>query len=171
MNAQFRLKVELFGKKINNETMEEKMIETKFTRDQFESLLKLVSTATWVINAFKEQIIEEFEELEQYLLSLAQKEGFSNLIEFDEDTRSLLPSEKLEDEIQKYIEDYNDEIFWQTLMTRLAIRDLEREYGKSAVEKMEINERIKKINPIFNSYAEEFAENGLENLVLAKKEQ
>lgn len=145
------------------------MIEVKFTRKQFKSLLKLVSTATWIINAFREEIIEEFENLEQYLLSLARKEGFSDLIEYDGDTDTLLPSNKFEDEIQEYIEDYNYEIFWQTLVTKLAIRDLEREYGKSAVEKMELNERVKKINPFFNKYAEEFSENGLENLVIAKR--
>lgn len=144
------------------------MIEVKFTKEQFKSLLKLVSTATWITNAFREEIIEEFGELEQYLLSFAQKEGFANLVEYDEETNTLLPSEKLEDEIQEYIEDYNDEIFWQTLVTKLAIRDLEREHGKSAVEKMELNERVKKINPFFNKYAEEFSENGIENLVIAK---
>lgn len=145
------------------------MIEVKFTKEQFKSLLKLVSTATWIINAFREEIIEEFENLEQNLLSLARKEGFSDLIEYDGDTNTLLPSNKFEDEIQEYIEDYNDEIFWQTLVTKLAIRDLEREYGKSAVEKMELNERVKKINPFFNKYAEEFSENGIENLVIAKR--
>ncbi len=145
------------------------MIEVKFTKEQFKSLLKLVSTATWVINAFREEIIEEFDELEEYLLSHAHKEGFSNLVEYDEDTNTFLPSEKLEDEIHEYIEDYNDEIFWQTLITRLAIRDLERAYGKSAVEKMELNERVKKISPIFDKYAKEFSENGIENIVITKK--
>lgn len=145
------------------------MIEAKFTREQFKSLLKLVSTATWVVNAFRDEIINEFEELEQYLYSLAQKGGLSNLIDYDEDTNSLIPSEEFENEIQEYLEEYNDEIFWQTLITRLAIRDLEREFGKDAVGRMGMEERIKKINPIFNKYAEEFSENGIENLELKKR--
>jgi len=151
--------------------LEEKMIEIKFTKEQFKTLLKLVSTATWIINAFRGEIIEEFEKFEQYLLSLAKKEGFSNLIEYDEDTDTFLQSEKLEDEIQEYIEDYNDRIFWQTLVTRLAIRDLEKVYGKSAVERMELDERVKKVNPFINKYAEEFSENGIENLVIEKRRQ
>lgn len=145
------------------------MIEAKFTMEQFKSLLKLVSTATWVINAFREEVVNEFENLEQYLYSLAQKGGLSDLIDYDEDTNSLSPSDDLENEIQKYLDEYNDEIFWETLITRLAIRDMEREFGKSAVEKMEMEEKMRKITPIFNKYAEEFLENGIENLELKRR--
>ncbi len=145
------------------------MVEVKFTKAQFESLMKLVSTATWVINAFKKEAIEEFAELEQYLYSIAEDEGFTDLYEYDEVSESFGPSEEVEDEIQEHIAEYNDEIFWQTLCTRLAIRDLEKELGESTVQNMKFDERVKRIAPIFDKYAEEFVKNGVDNLVLIKK--
>lgn len=144
------------------------MIEVKFSEDQFEKLLKLVSIATLVLNAFREDAMEEFLDIEQYLYAKAEDEGLKNLYEYDEETGSFVPSEEVEDEIFEYLENYNEEMFWQTLCTRLAIRDLEKELGQSKVEKMEFKERIKRLAPIFESYADEFEKNGVENLFLVK---
>jgi hypothetical protein len=171
LSAQFRLKFEFSEKKIDNEKLEEKMIEAKFTTEQFENLLKLVSTATWIINSLREEPLEEFSELEQYLYRVAQKEELTELFEYDEVSESFIPSEELENEIHEYIEDYNEEIFWRLLCTSLAVRDLEKELGESTVKKMEFKEKIKRLEPLIEKYSEEFAENGLENLVLLKRRQ
>lgn len=147
------------------------MIEVRFTEDQFERLLKLVSTATLVINAYREDVLDEFSDIVQYLYSKAEDEGLEDLYEYEEETGEFVPSKEVEEEIFEYLHDYNEETFWRTLCTSLAIRDLEKELGKGEVEKMDFNKKIKRITPIFEKYAEEFERNGVENLILIKKNQ
>ncbi len=140
------------------------MIELKVNEKEFRTLLKLVAIGTWVVNFGRENIIKEFEYLEQMIYSLAQKKGFSNLVEFDEEASTFLPSEKLEDEIQGFLDDYNDEIFWHTLAQRLAMRDLVRELGELAIEKMDLKEKLRRMIPIIENYIDEFSKNGIDNL-------
>ncbi|MGQ9618640.1 MAG: hypothetical protein ACUVUG_06745 [Candidatus Aminicenantia bacterium] len=140
------------------------MIEAKFTKEQFKSLLKLISTATWVINAFRKEPLKEFEELEQYIYSIGKKSGFSNMIDYDEDSEIFLPSDNFEDEVMDYIDNYNEEIFWQILITRLTMRDMVRELGENAFEKLDNEQKTNRMIPIFEKYASEFSKNGIENL-------
>lgn len=148
------------------------MIEVRFSEDQFERLLKLVSIGTVVLSIYgRKEIEDEFWDIEQFLYSKAEDEGLEDLYQYDEELEAFAPSEKIEDEIYEYLNDYNEDMFWQTLCTRLAIRDLERELGVSKVEEMESQKRIQMLAPLFEKYAEEFEKNGIDNLVLVKRDK
>jgi hypothetical protein len=125
-------------------------MEIKLTKEQYENLLKLVYLGNWIVNAIRSGA-EGDEQIEKY--------------------NQLFPTRELgqDPEIEKYLEDYNEEIFWQELAERLGTRDFLRKYGKEAIEKMDPEERFLKHQEFIIKYEEEFEKSGIENLEILKK--
>jgi len=151
-------------------------MKLKLTKEQYESLLKLVYLGNWMINAVRsgaegDEQIEKYNEMEQYIFSFAKGAGLEKYIEFDKKYNKFFPTFDFEEdpEIEKFRQDYNDEIFWQELADRLGTRDFIREYGEEAIEKMSQEERFMKLQEFIVKYEEEFEENGIENLGISKK--
>lgn len=147
-------------------------VKIEFTEKQFKALLKLSYLGNYMINGIrtKPNRLKEFDELAERIYSFAHKAGCSEYIEYDKEDKTSRPDAKLEEEVDDLIEDYDDNVFWEELILRLSQRDLRREYGKEAVEKMELRERLQKQTELEKVYLEEFEENGIENLELRKKE-
>lgn len=146
-------------------------MKINFTKKQYQNLIKLVHLGTWMANAHRtDNIIEEFEELEQYILSYGRDFGMEDQIEYDEGLkRFFLTAEFLEDShLEDLIDEYNDETFWEELIFRLSERDMINKYGFESIKNMEPDEAFDKKLPFLNAYEEEFSENGLENLRLMK---
>jgi len=151
-------------------------MKIKFTKEQYENLLKLVYLGNWMINAIRsgakgDEQIEKYNELEQYIFSFAKDAGLERYIEFNERYDKFFPTRDFEEdkEIEQYLEDYNDEIFWDELADRLGTRDFIRQYGMEMIEKMDSEERFLKQQEFIIKYEEEFEKNGIENLELLKK--
>jgi hypothetical protein len=151
-------------------------MEIKLTNEQYENLLKIVYLGNWMINAIRsgnegDEQIEKYNEIEQHIFSFAKDAGLEKYIEFDEKYNQFFPTVELEEdsEIQKYLEDYNDEIFWQELADKLGTRDFIRKYGIEAIEKMDPEERFLKHQEFIIKYEEEFEKNGIENLEIVKR--
>jgi len=126
-------------------------MEIKLTKEQYENLLKIVYLGNWMINAIRsgneeDEQIEKYNEIEQYIFSFAKDAGLEKYIEFDEKYNQFFPTVDLEqdEEIERYLQDYNDEIFWDELADRLGTRDFIRKYGIEAIEKMDPKERFLK---------------------------
>jgi hypothetical protein len=66
----------------------------------------------------------------------------------------------------KLLDDFVDISFWDELTERLAERDFVSTLGEKAILKMSQDERFTKFYEFADSYAAEFAENGIDNLVL-----
>ena len=152
-------------------------MEIKLTKEQYENLLKLVYLGNWMVNAIRsgaegDEQIEKYNEIEQYIFSFAKETGLEKY-EFDEKYNRFFPTADFEEdpEIEKYLQDYNDEIFWQELADKLGTRDFIREYGEEVIEKMDQEERFIKLQEFIIKYGEEFEENGIENLEIFKKEK
>ena len=144
-------------------------MEIKFTKDQFKKLLKIVYLGNWLANAIHsgrkgDERIKEFDEIEQYIFSFAKDFGLEKYVEFDEKFQEFFPTSELEEELQKFVDEYDNEVFWEELIFRLTRRDFIREYGKEAINKMSLEERIEKEFPFEEKYREEFSKNGIENL-------
>lgn len=65
-----------------------------------------------------------------------------------------------------FIEDYEDDCFWEQLISRLADRDLVVQEGVESLTNMSIQERLEKSLVLEDKYAREFEENGIANLKL-----
>ena len=62
----------------------------------------------------------------------------------------------------RFIDEYDEQVFWVDLASRLAHRDL------AAGETLSAKELTKKLVELIARYEEEFAENGLDNIRLVR---
>jgi hypothetical protein len=142
-----------------------------FTKDQYLKLLKLVYLGNWMINAIRsgakgDEIMKEYDELEQYIFSFAKEFGFEKYIEFDKKLGKFYPTADFEDntDVDKYKEEYDDDTFWDSLMYKLSWRDFVNKYGMETINKMSIKERIEKEQPFLDKWADEIDKHGVQRI-------
>lgn len=141
-------------------------MKINFTNKQFQALVKMVYLGNYIINGVRtyEEILPEFDELEQYILSFCKDFNLKEYVENYEN--ELLPSSTLEDETSDFISDYDEYNFVDEIIHRLAQRDFYKKYGEEIISKMSFEERISKEQPFLDTYYTEIAENGVDNLII-----
>ena len=139
-----------------------------YTKKEYRLLLDMVEIAEWVLNAHKtasSDEIKKYSDLYQRILSYAKDMGFENLIIYDKNLDGYFAtSEYEESEHMRYIEEFEDDVFWDALPHRLAVRDLVKEVGEKKYEEMEFVERATKLVELESIYYKELEENGIDNL-------
>jgi len=138
-----------------------------FTKKQYETLVKLAYLGDWLANAHKagDGVNAEFEKLEDYIYSFAGDFGIDELFKQGEDGITD-PTREFEEMLDPYIDEYNDDNFWETLVNRLARRDFIEHYGQDTVSSMDLAELFEKEEPFLKKYDDEFYANGLKNLYI-----
>jgi hypothetical protein len=146
-------------------------MKIELTKKHFKTLLKMAYLGNWVVNSVKDAPDGDFEETEQFVLSLAKDFGYEQYVGFDEEIKKHFPTEEFEEKtgISDMIGEYNMYTVWEELVLALSRRDLVREYGEDGVANMSEDELIEKEFPYMMTYEEEFRENGLSNLAVVKK--
>ncbi|MBA4417173.1 MAG: hypothetical protein C0392_04585 [Syntrophus sp. (in: bacteria)] len=142
-------------------------MKINLTAQQYEALIKIVYMGNGMINSIADEPEEnQFDRIEEYLLSLAKNFGFEDYALYDDKGKKYSPSRKLEEDkaVTEYIHRYNDYTFWDKLIFNLARRDMAQEHGEGAVAKMSEEECFIKEQPFAEKYGKEFAMNGLKNL-------
>lgn len=139
-----------------------------FTKKQYEALIKLAYLGDWMANSCKtgNERDMEIEEVEQYIYSFAKDFGTENMLEHGE-RGTIYPTTAFEEKLDTYIDEYDDENFWDELIHTLATRDFVEHYGKDVVAAMEMSERFEKEEPFIQKYEDEFYENGIQKLRLS----
>jgi hypothetical protein len=107
--------------------------------------------------------VPEFQELEQFLLTIAHESDRRDMVEFDSSLSKFFLKEEYHEKLQPFIDEYDDEAFWDGLVDRLADRDFSETYGKSA-KRMDRNERIERLSAFVDKYETEFEEHGVDRL-------
>lgn len=125
-----------------------------------------------MINSFRtNDRIKKFDELEQHIFSYFKELGLQEYIEQDNKLKEFFVTQRLEEgELDQYMDDYNNDNFWDELIYRLARRDLIRKYGEDKITKMGWEERLKKESPFIDKYDEEFEEYGIERIEISRQE-
>jgi len=149
-------------------------MEIQLTKEEYRLLLDMLHISDWVMNSHK---VEEdakakpYKQVEQKIMSYAKEFGFENLVEYDNKVDEFNPSAEFEDleSSMSFIEDYDDDVFWEELCHRLAQRDLIREKGLKKIKEMEPMARMLEEDSIAEKYDSEFVANGIENFIIAKK--
>jgi hypothetical protein len=134
----------------------------ELTRDQYRKLLVLAYLGDHVINTPAEDEDEGSLELLSHLNSYCKEFDSTDLVDptpLPEDGR-FYGTRKLDEQVFKHIEEYDDDIFWNDLAGHLAMRDLEGKEFTSDEEREEF------IQSRAEHYVSEFEENGLENFKL-----
>ncbi len=148
-----------------------------FTSQEYKKLLDILYIADWVMNAHKfedDPKTKPYKGLEQKILSYAKGMGFEEMVEYAADQKEYFPTRKFEESspAMTLIEEFENESFWEALISRLADRDLIRQMG--GVEKLSqlsFEERMKKTMAIEEKYASEFEDWGLDNLYIVRNKE
>ena len=87
-------------------------MDIKFTKDQYENLIKLVYLGNWMINGIRlhDEQVEKYEEIEQYIFSFAKDKEMEKYIIYDDESKKYFPTEELEmkGDIEGYRQEYED---------------------------------------------------------------
>lgn len=141
-------------------------MKIEISKTQYKTLVKALFLANWVVNCHKtDEPDDEFERLEQHIL--AQGKFFDlKKVELDEKNGKYYHDSDFEMKTLKLLDNFVDVSFWDELGERLAERDFFRAFGESEIRKMSRDERFTKFYEIADAYEAEFAEHGLDNLVI-----
>ena len=143
-------------------------MKINFTNKEYRLLLDMVEIAEWVLNSHRtdpSDEIKKYSEIYQKVLSYAKEMGFENLITYDKNLGGYYATfEYEESEHMRYIEQFEDDVFWDALPNRLAMRDLVKQVGEKRYMEMEFEERAIKLVELESIYYKELNENGIDNL-------
>jgi len=141
-------------------------MKINLTKKQYETLVKLVYMGVYMVEVSSDPEENEYTEMEEYISSLAKNFNLEHLVEYYEDEKRYYPSLEIEDdeEIVGFIQNYNDDIFWEKLIYSLARCDFINEYREDKIEKMTDEESFVKFQPFVHKYEKEFSKNGLKNI-------
>lgn len=144
-------------------------MDIHFSSREYRLLIDLLEISDWVLNSHRVDVAEEAEPyraLTQKLYSYAREMGFENLMMYDEEAGIYMPTKEFEEtsEVFRFIEDFEEDTFWDELISRLAERDLLREYGESTLGEFQPEEMFEKRMELEQAWAEEFEANGIQRL-------
>lgn len=142
-----------------------------FSKEEFVTLIEMIDIASWIISARKsEHGAEEkpYQDMQNKLFSLAADFGCADKVEFLEEWNEYCASNyfEMESPHRKFIDDYDEDAFWDGLTENLAARDAIREVGKEKFLGLDPLQRFELIGEHESKWADEFSENGLENIAL-----
>jgi hypothetical protein len=149
-------------------------MKINITKKEYRLLLDVFAIAEWVINAYKVESdpeTEPYNKLEQKIMSYADDAGCGNLVKYDKKQEAYFPTREYEEmgTYGRFIEQFEEDVFWEELGLRLALRDLINDKGLEAVKEMDPVARMTAEDALAETYQKEFYENGIENLFVSKK--
>lgn len=147
-------------------------MEIKCTKEEFKVLLDLVYAGNLLINGMRDvdNRILPHSEMEQKIFAMAKDFGLEELIEFDEEFGEYMPTRTYENsEVNDYIDLYEDKVFWEELVVRMARRQALNELGDENPDMTNAELRQRQIE-LEEYYEDEFIENGIYHLKWIKPE-
>lgn len=149
----------------------------ELTNEQFRELLIDVAIGVYIReSACGEECEKEGEhacgnvrEIEDLLLTFADKFGASDMVEKIEDELAL--SEEAETIVEDIIEDYSDSDFWERLIILMGQRDFLKTVTEDELKQIEASSGNlpDRIQDYCEKYAEEFADHGISRLQVVEE--
>lgn len=102
----------------------------------------------------------------QDLYARAVQDRQTDLVTEDAETGCLLPGERIRSQIDKWLSIYDNDVFWDELVARLAQRDMVAEYGRETLERMPEAYRRSAEQPMLDYYWREVRQNGMDHFVM-----
>lgn len=135
----------------------------------FKALLKLAYLGNWLANAIHNGSAEDtqdeaLENAEQLIFSLADKFGLEKYVEYDAEIEEYFPSQELENEMNEYIEEYDEDNFWDELFHRLSDRDFVRDHTAEEIEAMDWRDLLRSEEPYRKKWDDELNKFGITRL-------
>lgn len=151
-------------------------MKINFTKQEYQHLVTMLEIADWVMTAMGTEDDEEvkpYKELRKKILSFFKEMGMEDCYHYDKAHDEYYETAEYEDEAEsmQFIEQYNEDFFWEELPSKLAMRDFYQKHGGQKADKLDLETRISEINAFERVYIDELNQNGLDNLVIAQKEK
>jgi hypothetical protein len=150
-------------------------MKIEISKGEYKILLHILEIADWILTSQKskdEKRHKPYRKFEQKIFSLADVMGYESLFEYSKDFHEYMPTRKYEDtcSAMKFIEEFENESFWDELIDRLAERDAIREVGDSGFKALEGINRITKVEEHKEKYFDEFEKYGLDRIGIVQQE-
>ncbi len=139
-----------------------------FTKNEYRLLIDMLYVANWVMHSHdigSERSHIAHYNLYQKLMSHYREMDANDIIEQAANEGAYCETEDYEIElIEKFLEPYSEETFWEELVDRLATRDLSNTIGFKRYQEMDVEEQAEVMTDVVNRYEKEFAEHGLDRI-------
>jgi phage pi2 protein 07 len=144
-------------------------MKINFTKKEYRFLSDIIHIADWIMNSHSVEQRKETEEHEavfQKLLSFAKEMGYEDLIECVKGNGKYYPTHKFENEsvAHQFIDEFQEDIFWEELISRLARRDLLKEKQVGSVAELSDDEWISGMTNAEEKWVKEFEEFDLDRI-------
>lgn len=142
-------------------------MELSFTKKQVEFMIYSLYLGSWVScrDGQESQLTKEIESLEQYVLGFAYNMKWFDWIDYDRSTGTyIIKPEREEDLLENVIDSYDEEVFWEELKSRLAMRDILKTMSEADFDKKTAAEAFKLRMREEERWAKEFKAKGIERL-------
>lgn len=146
-------------------------MKIELTENEYRLLLDFVYMANWVINSHhvdQRGDAEDYDMLVQKLYSFADEADCGELVHADRETNEYTPTGYYEETTRaiELLEEYDDDTFWDALISRLAERDVYEQVEQDRRDSMSIEEYWERSEPIEEAYYQEFRRHSLDRLRL-----
>ena len=146
-----------------------KSSKLELSRRDFRALLDVLEIADWVVNAYRSEEPADtaaMRALEQKVLALAEQFGCGELVEYDPQEKRWWMAREFEEtsDALQFLQEFENDNFWEQLSDRLVERDLRRQLGEAALKRLDPEELEEKEEPYRTLYGEEFLTHGVERL-------
>lgn len=148
-------------------------MKLELTQKEYETLLHVLYMADWMLHAYETEKTgetQEFVDLQQKIMSQATTFESDDLVEWDEDLEQYFHTRKFEAEgrAQDLIDKFEEQVFWDELVYRLAKRDMVKALGEGVYAGLDVHSRLEREDEIVEMYLKEFDTKGVQNLYLVR---
>ncbi len=145
-------------------------MKINFTKKQYEALAKVVYLGNWMANAQRtgqvgDPHMEEYEEVADYVFSVAPQFGFPETFEHDLECGDHTNTT----EVSRLRDEYDEQTFWDELCEMLGERDFYQKYTREEIQKMDREEYFTKLQERIMLYEDEVEAYGVERLYILKQ--
>lgn len=141
-------------------------VDLSLTRNEYERLLVLSYLGNFMINGIFKERSETYDEVISKLFAKARESGFGRYVETAEGVS--VPSKEFSGhaDVKRYRREYDEEIFWDELVRRLADRDMRIEKGAAAIARLSQKQYEELISFYEIPYVEEFDRHGMKRIII-----
>ncbi|GGC73431.1 hypothetical protein GCM10007216_00070 [Thalassobacillus devorans] len=140
-----------------------KNLQLDLTPLQYQKLVEALFLSGWMINTTREELDEEFEALRDHVFQYYKEAGMEGLIEENEEIDCKDLNVDYESRLlSRYIENYDEQVFWEKLAEKLADCELVKTEGPVAVPLNE-GQILKKLS-LEEEIEEDLKMNGLQHV-------
>lgn len=146
-------------------------MKINFTKKEYRLLVEMLYLSDWMMHAHEaEPSHTEHRELQEKIFSHSKEMEAEDIIGYSKELNDYYETNKLDECMQeKFINSYNDKVFWDELLERLSERDVIREMGYEKYHSLDWINKGTAIDKVKERYLAEFKENGLEHIKIEYK--